>query len=135
MSEEIFKIRKDIERARSIFGIAKDRFELIEIYPKEKVYKIVEEYYESIKEMIVSMMYFEGCKTLSHIKMIEWIGDYEIFSEKEIKLIDKLRKLRNGTLYYGEEVSKDFLDNYCKEIEKVISKLIKFVEGKLNGKS
>ena len=50
MSDKIFKITKNLVRAKSIFELAKDRFSLIKIYPREKVYKIVEEYYEVIKE-------------------------------------------------------------------------------------
>ena len=132
MIEEIFKIRKDIERAKSIFEIAKDRLNLIKIYPKEKVYKIIEEYYESIKEFIISYMYFEGFKTLSHIKMIEWFAQKnQILSEAEIRLINNLRKLRNGTLYYGEKVNKIFLDNNERDIKEITNKLVKFMEDKL----
>ena len=132
MTEEIFKIRKDIERAKSIFEIAKDRLNLIKIYPKEKIYKIIEEYYESIKELIISYMYFEGFKILSHIKMIEWFAQKnQILSETEIRLIDNLRKLRNGTLYYGEKVNKIFLDNNEKNIKEITNKLVKFMEDKL----
>ncbi len=132
MNTEIFRIRTDIERAKSIFELAKDRRELIKIYPKEKVYKIIEEYYESIKELIVSLMYFEGFKTLSHIKMIAWLNqNYNLLSETEIKLIDNLRKLRNGTLYYGEKVNKIFLDNNEDRIKEILNKLIKFVGDKL----
>jgi|SRR3989344_299581 len=132
MTEEIFKIRKDIERAKSIFEIAKDRLNLIKIYPKEKIYKIIEEYYESIKELIISYMYFEGFKILSHIKMIEWFAQKnQILSETEIRLIDNLRKLRNGTLYYGEKVNKIFLDNNEKNIKEITKKLVKFIEDKL----
>ncbi len=74
MSEKIFKIRKDIERAKGIFRIAKDRYSLMHIYPKEKTYKIIEEFYESIKELILSLMYLKGEKTLSHIELIEWFN-------------------------------------------------------------
>ncbi len=133
MSEDIFKIRKDTERAKSIFELAKDRAELIKIYPKEKVYKIVEEYYESIKELIVSLMYSRGIKTLSHIKMIEWLGkEHSLFSETEIKQIDNLRKLRNGTLYYGEKINQMFLENNQKQLQTILDKLIKYVENKLS---
>jgi hypothetical protein len=131
--DEIFKIRKDKERAKSIFEIAKDRYGLIKIYPKEKTYKIIEEHYESIKEIILSLMYLEGYKTLSHIKMIEWLKEnFKEMSEKEIKLIDNLRKLRNGTLYYGEKSNKMFLRNNEEDIKTIISKLIKLTGDKIN---
>lgn len=132
MSEEIFRIRKDPARAKSVFEIAKDRFGLINIYPKDKVYKIIEEYYETIKEMIVSLMYLEGWKTLSHIEMVNWLNkNYSLFSETEIKLIDNVRKLRNGTLYYGENINKIFLENNEKKIRQIVEKLIKIIKDKI----
>lgn len=128
MDEDVFKIRKDIDRARSIFDIAQDRLSLVKIYPREKTYKIIEEYYESIKEFLTSLMYIEGYKTLSHIGLINWFKKRKIFSVGEIRLIDKLRRLRNGTLYYGEKVNKIFLEENEKDIFKIVNKLIKLLE-------
>ena len=134
MNEEIFKIKKDGVRAEDLFLRAKDRFEFIPFYPREKVYKIIEESYESIKELLTALMYFEGYKTLSHIKLIEFVQEkFSIFSDSEFKLIDDLRKFRNGTMYYGEKISSDFLDNHFEKIDVLIKKLIKFVEEKVLG--
>lgn len=131
--DEVFRIKKDKIRAKSIFLLAKDRFEFIEFYPKEKVYKIIEESYESIKELLTSLMYFEGYKTLSHIKLLEFANSkFDLFSPSEYKLIENLRKFRNGTMYYGQNISSSFLDNHLSSIEKVILKLIRFVEDKLS---
>lgn len=130
--EDVFKISKNIERAKNLFDIAKDRLKIIEIFPKEKVYKIVEEYYEVIKGLLTSLMYLDGYKTLSHITLIEYFNKkYQILEEFQIKLMDTLRKFRNGTLYYGEKISKDFLINNEKEIKKIINKLIKLVEERI----
>jgi hypothetical protein len=132
MNEDIFKIRKDIERAKGIFHISKERYSLIEIYPKSKPFKLIEEYYETIKEIILCLMYLEGIKTLSHVKMIEWFRENnKSITEKETNLIDTLRKLRNGSIYYGEISNKIFLDNNEKNIIKLINKLINFTEQKL----
>jgi hypothetical protein len=129
MSEEIFRIRKDKERAKEILKLAKDRFELIKIYPKSKTYKIVEEYYEAIKELIISSMYKEGFKTLSHKSSINWLENkYDEITDKEIGLLDNLRKLRNGSLYYGEKINKLFLENNQDKIEKLFNKLLKLIE-------
>ena len=126
--EEVFSIKKDNIRAKDLYLRAKDRFEFIPFYPEEKVYKIIEESYESIKEFFTSLMYLEGFKTLSHIKLIFFIQErFKLFKDKEIKLINTLRKFRNGTMYYGENISKDFLDNFKEDINKIIKKLISFV--------
>lgn len=133
MDEEIFTIRKDKERAKSILNTAKERYSLIKIYPRSKIFKIIEEYYEIIKECILSLMYLEGIKCLSHLKSIEWFNhNFNIFSRRQIGLFDSLRRLRNGSLYYGECANKIFLENNESEINSLIKILIKFTEEKIN---
>ena len=130
--KDIFKITKDPERARSLFDLTIDRLDIIKILPLDKTFKIVEEYYEVIKGFLTSIMYLDGYKTLSHKTLIEYFqNEYEILDESQIKLVDKLRKFRNGTLYYGENINKDFLINNKKEIKEIINILTKFVRNKL----
>ncbi len=77
-------------------------------------------------------MYLDGYKTLSHVKLIEYFSSrYELLDEKQIKLIDTMRKIRNGIVYYGKKVSKEFLINNEEDIKAVISMLIKFVEKRI----
>ncbi len=133
MNEEIFKVKKDRERAEYLFLRAKDRFEFIPHYPRDKTYKIIEESYESIKELLTSLMYLMGYKTLSHVKLLEFMQEkFHFFDEKESRMVNTLRKFRNGTMYYGEKINADFLDNHFDEIAKLINKLLDFVEGKIN---
>ena len=131
--DEIFRIKKDSDRAEDLFTMAKERIELIKIYPQDKTYKIIEEYYETIKEIMTGIMYIDGFKTLSHVKLIEYFKEnYKILDEQEINLIDSLRKFRHGIVYYGKKISFDFLENHEKNIDLVVKKLIKFSEKKLN---
>jgi hypothetical protein len=130
--EEIFRISKDKERAKDLFIMAKERLELLELIPKDKAYKIIEEYYEIIKELLTAIMYLDGYKTLSHIKLIEYFSsNYEELDEKELKLVDTLRKFRIGIVYYGRKISQDFLINNEDEIKKIVKTLLKIVEGKV----
>ena len=132
MSEEIFKISKDIERAKALLGMSKERFGSIKIFPKNLVYRIAEEYYEIIKELLTAIMYSDGYKTLSHKMLITYLADnYSLLKDSERFLMDSLRKLRNDLVYYGKKISQEFLENNQKEIDKIINKLIKFVEKKL----
>ncbi|MBL7148229.1 MAG: hypothetical protein ISS82_05370 [Nanoarchaeota archaeon] len=104
MAEEIFKITKDKERAKALFDMAKERLEIINILPKDKPYKIIEEYYEIIKELLTALMYVDGYKTLSHLKLIEYFSKhYEDLDNSQIKIIDTLRKFRNEIVYYGKK--------------------------------
>jgi len=133
MDEEIFRISKDKERAKDLFEMAKERLELLKLIPKDKAYKIIEEYYEIIKELLTAIMYINGYKTLSHIKLIEYFSsNYKELDENQIKLIDTLRKFRIGIVYYGRKISQEFLINNEDEIKKIISILMKFVREKLS---
>ena len=124
MSEDIFRITKDRERAKDLFIMAKDRLGMIQTIPKDKTYKIIEEYYEILKELLTSLMYADGYKTLSHIKLIDYFSEhYGELDNFQIKLIDTLRKFRNDIVYYGKRISHNFLINHKSGIENIIKRL------------
>ena len=127
----IFKISKDFERAKDLFKISKERLEIIKILPKDKPYKILEEYYEIILGLTTSLMYLDGYKTLSHISAIEYLSkNYKIFSANQIKIIDNIRKLRHGIIYYGKKIKQEYLINNEQEIKLIINKLFNLVKSK-----
>ena len=95
-------------------------------------YRIVEEYYEIAKELLTAIMYIDGYKTLSHVKLIEYFSSrYKDLDEQQIRLVDDIRKQRHGIVYYGKKVRKEFLTNHEEEIEKIIKVLLATVEKKL----
>lgn len=71
MDEEIFKISKNIVRAKALKELAQERFD--DIKKETKPYKIIEQYYEVIKELITAIMYLNGFKTLSHKALIFYL--------------------------------------------------------------
>jgi len=130
MNEEIFRITKNITRTKSLIEMAKERFQ--DINKESKTYKIVEEYYEVIKELITALMYLDGFKTLSHKMLIVYLEkNYNEFNKAETILIDELRKLRNNIVYYGQKIEKDFLINNEENITFIILKLFKIINSKL----
>jgi len=132
MDDEIFKISKDKARANDLFTIAKERLEIIDILPRDKTYKIMEEYYEIILELLTATMYLDGYKTLSHQAALDYCSkNYKALSSNQHNIIDSLRKFRHGIVYYGKKVSKDYLTNNEEEIIKIIKALSKLVEIKL----
>lgn len=132
MTKKIFRITKDKERAKDLFDISKTRLEIIKILPRDKTFKIVEEYYEIIKELLTAIMYTDGYKTLSHIKLIEYFSDnYKDLAQNEIKIIDILRKFRIGIVYYGQKVSQDFIINNEDIIKRIINVLSNIVRKKI----
>jgi len=128
--EEIFKISINPIRAQSLKEMALERFG--DIRNEKKPYKIVEEYYEIIKELITALMYTEGLKTLSHKTLVYYLEkNYKEFTKQEIILVDDLRKLRNDIIYYGKKVNKEFLINNESQIRTIINKLIKITDKKV----
>ena len=80
-------------------------------------------------------MYLDGYKTLSHVLAIEYISkNYKILSENQINIIEVMRKLRHGIVYYGKKVKEEYLINNEEEIRKIIIILDKYVKDRLNPK-
>lgn len=120
---EIFKITKDEKKANALIEMAKDRYKNMNF---REPYRIIEEYYEIIKELITSFMYKQGWKTLSHKVLVEFASEnIKILSPNEISLIDELRIKRNNIVYYGEQISLEFLKSRENTIKRIIDKLIK----------
>lgn len=130
--EDVFKISRDIPRAKSLFEISKERLDIIKVLPKDKPYKILEEYYEIIPELFTSVMYLDGFKTLSHVSVIEYFfANYKLLSSSHFEIIDTMRKYRNSIIYYGKKISADYLTNNEDDIRKIIKLLQNFVEAKI----
>jgi len=125
MNHEIFKISKNPSRAKALLDMAGER--LIDIKKETKTYKIIEQYYEVIKEILVSLMYLRGFKTLSHKSLITYLREnyFESFNREEFMLIDELRILRNDIMYYGKKIDFIFMKNREPQIKKIINKLFK----------
>jgi len=133
MSDDIFRITKDIKRARDLFEIANDRLNnIIKVLPKDKYYKILEEYYEIIIELITAVMYSEGYKTLSHVKAIEYGYKKNILTNNQARIVDTLRKIRHGIVYYGRKIGKEFMINNKEEILMIVQILNKSVKERIS---
>mgnify|MGYP001587263314 CR=1 FL=1 len=135
-SDEIFKVSKDAARANDLFEMALERINIvIKSIPKSVPYKLLEEYYEVAVQLITSLMYAEGYKTLSHISLIEYLKKNNEFSDYELEMLDKMRKFRHGTVYYGRKESGNFFINHENEIKKLISKLVNLIRSKIKSQS
>jgi hypothetical protein len=124
--DEIFKITKDERRAKALKEMAQNRFS--NMNSLKEPYRIIEEYYEIIKELLTAFMYLEGFKTLSHKSLIEFSEkNIKSLSSQEFKLIDELRVKRNNIVYYGEQVTSEYLKNRQNSINQIIKKLVQIV--------
>src|SRR3989344_7481427 len=98
MVDTNIKKTPDKLRAKSLVEMAKERLEIIiPSTPKATMYKFLEEYYETIVQLITALMYSEGLKSLDHIGLIQYLKKYSEFSKQEIFILDQMRKFRHGT--------------------------------------
>lgn len=133
---ELIRTTPDRERARSLLSMVSTRLMTINLLKRESPSsfssKIVEEYYESVLELITALMSAEGYKTRSdipgsHIASIGYLREMHGFPEKDVTLIDTLRKKRSGVKYYGAKVSPVFVKESERDIIEIINKLKKMV--------
>ena len=122
--EDIIKISPDNKRAKALKEMALERYSTIR---ELKIpYRIIEEYYEIIKELLTAYMYKEGFKTLSHKSLVDFSKEnIKFISNKDSELIDELRIKRNNIVYYGERITSEFLKSREPAIRNIIELLIK----------
>ena len=132
--EKLIRIHPDKERARSLSKLARLRYEKVKTFKEENESSLIAEgYYEVSKELITAILFIDGYKTLSHKDLIDYLGlNYKsYFSDLDINLLDRLRKLRNGVVYYGIFVESSYIKRNDKFINELISKLFDVCEKKL----
>ncbi|MBI2675712.1 MAG: hypothetical protein HYX24_04600 [Candidatus Aenigmarchaeota archaeon] len=130
--DDIIKITPDKERARSLMSMAGIRMESIELMRRKDAEKfapkIVEEYYETLLEIITAIMSKDGFKIRSdalgsHKIAISYLSKYPEISQHEMHLIDNLRQMRNGIKYYGRNIDSGYMSRREMDIKRTISNL------------
>ncbi len=92
------------------------------ILQTQKAKYALENAYESIREDIDAILFSEGFKSFSHEATVAYLLKLG-FSITDTTKVDRLRKLRNGIKYYGEDVDyKEALDA-LKIADSVLKKL------------
>ncbi len=138
--EDVIKTTPDRERARSLLDMVSIRTETIKLLKGGVAERftpmIIEEYYESLLELMTAIMCIDGYKTRSdsagaHMSTINYLKKHGEMRGYEIELIDEMRKKRAGIKYYGRSVSDDYLRRKERKIKKVIRKLESIIEKRL----
>jgi predicted nucleotidyltransferase len=86
----------------------------------------IDNYYEVIKEFLVSLNLIKGLKTINenaHKELIELSSKNNIINEQESRLIDDLRIKRNKLLYEGKSIESIYLTNNEDKILSAIKRL------------
>jgi len=139
---DVIETTPDRERAKSLLDMVSVRMETIKLLKDGGSEKftpmIIEEYYESLLELVTAIMCIDGYKTRSdaagaHTSSINYIKKYGEMRGYEIELINEMRKKRAGIKYYGRSVSDDYLRRKESQIKRIIRKLESITEKKLRG--
>jgi|APSaa5957512622_1039677.scaffolds.fasta_scaffold38739_2 hypothetical protein len=135
----IKKISPDKERAKSLFKMAveseKSRKKIFSIFANdEDQTMLAQNYYEAIRQLILSLMLFDGFKTWgenAHRETINYLKKYKEFTTQEIAVLQDLRMRRNRGMYEGKFIRKPYLENNKEKLEMIIKKLKGISEGRL----
>ena len=130
---DLIKITLDKERARSILKMTNLIEERVKLQDKEKMAALIlSDYYEIIKELLTALLLLDGCKTLSHKDLIDYIDqNYKELTKYEISFLHDLRIMRNKIMYEGLFVEYSFLERNENLIKTIINKLRNLINKKL----
>jgi len=85
--------------------------------------KIMSNYYDILRAVLEALSLSKGYKIYSHDAFSYFL---EFIDEKNFAIkFDRLRKIRNGINYYGEEISVDEVRDNVEKIEILINQLKK----------
>ena len=131
----IIKVTPDKEKVKSILQLIKEREEFTSSINHEKFStNASENYYEIIKELANALLLLDGLKTTgeyAHKDLIDYLVNYEEFTESDILFMNDLRIKRNNSLYDGKKIDSSYLANNKKRILRLIDELKKTIKRKL----
>lgn len=116
-------IEIDKEKIKSIIKLVDARINFINSINADKnnVSFIVENYYESIKELLVALLLKNGLKSSNHQCLITYFyKNYQNY-EYEANVILKMSYVRNRLEYYGEPVDFEFYNKYKEDFLRIIN--------------
>jgi len=131
--EFIRKVEIDKERSKSIMKKALQRLERAKStkITENNVSFVVEDYYEVIKELLVSYLLINGLKSKNHQCLITYFYKENPLYEKEAYLISQMSFFRNRLNYYGEDIPMSFYEKNKMEFEKIIKILLSIIKNGL----
>lgn len=131
----IIKVIPDREKVKSIIQLIKEREEFTSSIDHEKFStNASENYYEIIKELANALLLLDGLKTTgeyAHKDLIDYLVNYEEFTESDILFMNDLRIKRNNSAYEGKKIDSSYLVNNKKRILELIERLKKKIKKKL----
>ena len=129
----IKKQKPDIERSASLTKEAERKEKsLRELLDKiglkeDNANDVIEYCYDILIFLIRSKLFKKGYVAKgysSHEAEISYLSEMR-FLEEEIKFMNELRYIRNGILYYGKRLDKEYAEKVINFLERIYNKLIK----------
>ena len=130
--EVVKRARIDKERAKSLIRESERKITSL----KEKLEKIgikdenandyVEYCYDIIMLLIRARLYLEGYNTSgfgAHEAEVSYLRNLG-FKEKDVQFLDQMRYFRNGMLYYGTMLDKEYAEKVLEFTKHIYSQLI-----------
>ncbi len=98
----------DKKNALSILNAAERemQFTLKQVITEESAFNIIRNIYESFRMLGDARLIAKGIVSQDHVEPIKELEAMQVKTERPIKLIDSLRKLRHNINYYGYIPSK-----------------------------
>lgn len=100
------EVSPDLGKARSLLKRSQKRLQHAheQAIKDKNAFQILENVYESLREIIESLMAVEGFKAADHVAAIAWTAEYLDLSRAKINKLHKFRKLRNASRYEAERI-------------------------------
>jgi len=133
LDEKVTRASPNKQTAKSLLSMCRARLEVVGGMPRKYPALIAEVYYEIIKELITALLALQGLKSYSHKCLLLFLREqhYEVITDSELALLEKLRVIRNDIGYRGVMLGEEFLERNEEKIKLIIGKLDVLVEGKL----
>jgi len=118
----------DIQRAKKLVKDGKKRIHDVALLDIQKMPKLIfENIYDALRDFLLALLLNDGYKTASHEAPISYLlkKNWDIYS---VQRLDQFRYKRNGSKYYGEEISlgqAEDIKKFYLQIKSKIDKLIK----------
>lgn len=118
----------DKERAKKLIRDGEKRIFDINLLDINKLSKIVfENYYDALRDFLFAILLNDGYNTKSHEASIVYLLNkgFDIYI---VNKLDKLRYKRNGSKYYGEDISVEEAKDIKAFYLEIKDKLFKLIE-------
>ena len=128
-SRTAIKVSPNRERASSLLKSAKNMSNFVTSIniDESNAPILLKNFYESLLEVLHSLLYSKGYKVLDHVCVGFFIRD-ELRDAESFNIFDKYRKIRNSIVYYGESVEKEVAEDGIMEMKIVFGKIEKMIK-------